>query len=99
METLTHEVLDDHDESSENEQKSPQFDRFQKRLDLYRSHQNDCKIRVDKCLKQFNAQQNHEIEELQKKSKVGKQKRVNKRGIRKQMEFDRVRLRSKYLKK
>lgn len=90
METLTHVPLDDHQESSENEQKSPQFDRFQKRLDLYRSHQNECKIRIDKSLKLYNEQQNHEIEELQKKSKEGKQKRVNKRGIKKQAEIDRV---------
>lgn len=71
---------------------SPQFDRFKKRLDLYRSHQNECKIREDNSLKQFNEQQNHEIEELQKKSKKAKQKRVNKRGFKKQMDIDKVKL-------
>lgn len=75
-------------EDSEN---IPQHERYEKRLNLYRIHQNECKLRVDQSLDELSEQHNHEIAELQKKSKeCGKQKRVNKRGLKKQMEIDKV---------
>jgi hypothetical protein len=83
--------FDDHQEDSENSLNIPQHERFEKRLNLYRSHTNECKLRVDQSINELSEQQTHEIAELQKKSKdCGKQKRVNKRGIRKQMEINKV---------
>lgn len=83
--------FDNHEENSENTPDIPQHERFEKRLNLYRSHQNECKLRVDQSLGELSEMQNHEIAELQKKTKdCGKQKRVNKRGIKKQMEINKV---------
>lgn len=87
---MDHVPLDDHQEDSEDLQNSPQSDRFNKRLNLYRSHQHECQLRVDQSSKEICEHQNHEIAELQKKCREGKQKRVNKRGFRKQLEIDKV---------
>lgn len=87
MDQIHNVPFDDAQDDSENLQN----DRFNKRLNVYRSHQNECKLRVDqRNSDELIEQKNHEIAELQKKSKEGKQKRVNKRGIRKQTEIDKV---------
>ncbi|KAG5674842.1 hypothetical protein PVAND_004787 [Polypedilum vanderplanki] len=81
----------DEDEVIEVENVSPskQIDRFHKRLELYRSHQNDCKFRVENSLSELATQQNNEIAVLRSKFLEEKPKRINKKASRKPLDLDR----------
>lgn len=83
---------DDEDVNVENLSPSKQIDRFQKRLEVYRHRQNDSKLRVDQTLNEFTEQQCNEIEVLKNKCMEVKPKRANKRGSRKPMDLDKVKV-------
>ena len=75
--------MDDH----ENKSCSTNVNRFHKRLAKYRTHSNDCKIRVDQNSDQLHEQQNNDISLLQTKTtEQQKKKRTNKKGLMRQAE-------------
>lgn len=82
----------DEDEVVEVENVSPskQIDRFHKRLDVYRTRQNGCKLRVEQTFNELTEQQSSEITVLRNKFLEEKPKRINKKASRKPLDLDRV---------
>lgn len=73
-------------EGGENIEKrsSPQSDRFSRRLNKYRIHQSDCRVKSDHSLREACEQESLHIRQLQsQKVTEGKQKRAVKKATRK----------------
>lgn len=71
-----------HTDDHENNSSPSNVDRFHKRLEVYRTHSNDCKIRIDQTSEEIQEQHNNEISVLQSKSNEQKnKKRTNRKGL------------------
>ncbi|KAL7043056.1 hypothetical protein ACKWTF_001376 [Chironomus riparius] len=88
MDVISLKEVDEYEDILENSLNSSNVERFNKRLELYRIHSNDCKIRVDQTTEHIHEQQLNEISLLQNKPKEQKKKRTNKKGLTKQIELN-----------